>query len=319
MKKLIGMICSIALLSVLAACGNKTTDDLGKTTTKDLSNYSHPEIVEYLEGEGFEFSYEVYEETFTTTYVYVNNKNNAIAFQKIDNPIIGVQYKWKNGDINEEWADIWSTYENDSMEKQRQYDAYEKWLSAEGITTNQLVGAMDYYETISKSGSADNTSSNGNSAAPSQVTETAATLASSLTSLCNNNGVPIDLQETETRLNSYGNYVVEYNAVYGGQIDEGKSVTYIFDEKNELHMFTIAYSGHTDEINEMLKLVEYSLQDKSLQIPVDEANQVYALFNAEQTGTLWEETINSRTYTWMDMRNNDGTPDLQSFDVTFGE
>lgn len=52
----------------------------------------------------------------------------------------------ENEDINSEWCDIRSDYENNTAEKEKQYSEYEKWCKKLGISTMQLTDAIDYYQ-----------------------------------------------------------------------------------------------------------------------------------------------------------------------------
>lgn len=116
---------------------------------KDVSLYSASEVIEYLEDKGY--SFEAMESTpaiYTTQYIYVDHNENEIAFQRINNPILGILYSWNNADINDEWAEIKNTYENDTLEKERQFSNYEKWLKDLGLTTKQLTSALDYYDSV---------------------------------------------------------------------------------------------------------------------------------------------------------------------------
>ena len=111
----------------------------------DKSTFSEQQIIEYLFRQGFDFQARESTSVYTTQYIYVSSEENEIAFQKIKNPILGNIYTWCNKDVNEEMAEIKKTYENDTLEKQRQYNEYEKWLDYHGLTSSQLTDALDYY------------------------------------------------------------------------------------------------------------------------------------------------------------------------------
>ena len=148
-KIIIGILIAIILVLVtvivvgIILSTNKAIEERKK---EEISKYTAREVVEYLEEQGYEFeNMESTVGTYTTKYVYVSNKDNGIIFQKFVNPLIGSNYSWKNNDINSEWADIRSTYENDKLEEKRQYWAYEKWLEYEGLTSKQITDALDYH------------------------------------------------------------------------------------------------------------------------------------------------------------------------------
>lgn len=117
-----------------------------KLNKEKIATYSNVEVIEYLQDQGYKFENTELTSRYTTKYVYVSNENNEIVFQKFINPLIGTNYSWKNSNINDEWADIKSTYNNDSVEERRQYREYEKWLEYEGLTSKQLTDALDYYQ-----------------------------------------------------------------------------------------------------------------------------------------------------------------------------
>ena len=120
------------------------------TNLMEISEYSDMEVLEYLNGQGYEFEISELGSSYITEYVYVSNDNNGIIFQKYSNPLIGTHYTWTNEDINDEWADIRSEYENDKEEEKKQYKEYKKWLESEGLTTNQITSVLDYYENYKK-------------------------------------------------------------------------------------------------------------------------------------------------------------------------
>jgi len=133
-------------LSVVGCGSNESSQP--EVNLEEVASYSDQEVVEYLQGQGFVFEIDEHTSTFTTTYVYVSNQNSGIVFQKVTNPILGVHYTWKNRDINDEWADIRSSYDNDSAEEQKQFSEFEKWIQSEGLSIQQLTGALDYYEAM---------------------------------------------------------------------------------------------------------------------------------------------------------------------------
>ena len=136
---------------VLVVNKNKEREENDRKTKKleEISEYSDLEVIEYLEDEGFEFeaTQTTGTGTYYTYYIYVSNPKNEIIFQKYTNPFLGVQYLWKNDDINEEWAYIKSTYKNKEEGELQQFEEYEEWIESLGLTSQQLTDALDYYET----------------------------------------------------------------------------------------------------------------------------------------------------------------------------
>jgi hypothetical protein len=138
MKKIIFLF--MCMLVIIAFSGCK--DDI---TSIDKSEFSDADVIEYLQNQGFEFS-ATEGSTGSTKYIYVSHNDSDIAFQKITNTYIGIMYSWKNGDINDEWAEMKSTYENDTDGEKKQFKAYEKWLEYHYLTSKQVTDALDYYE-----------------------------------------------------------------------------------------------------------------------------------------------------------------------------
>lgn len=128
------IILSIASIFIIKKLNNKT-------------NLSAKEVVTYLQDKGYEFDASKSTLTqYTTYYIYVNNSKEKIAFQRIDNVFTGIMYNWKNDNINDEWAEIKNTEENDTTAKKKQYEAYQKWLNKLGLNDTQIIEALDYYK-----------------------------------------------------------------------------------------------------------------------------------------------------------------------------
>lgn len=147
-KIIIGILIAIILVLVTVIVVGivlSTNKAIKERKKEEISKYTAREVVEYLEEQGYKFKNSEYTYIYTTKYVYVSNENNSIAFQKITSNIIGISYSWKNGDINDAWPEIKSTYKNKTDEEEKQYKEYEKWLEYEGLTTKQLTDALDYY------------------------------------------------------------------------------------------------------------------------------------------------------------------------------
>lgn len=108
-------------------------------------NLSDFQIIDYLFKQGFDFQADESTSVHTTQYIYVSSEENEILIQKIKNPLLGNMYTWCNQDVNDEWAEIKNTYENDSMEEKQQYREYEKWLDYHGLSSSQVTDALDYY------------------------------------------------------------------------------------------------------------------------------------------------------------------------------
>ncbi len=154
MKKYILIVLLIALV---LSCGcskngnnpSNSYDDVSNQVNSDqISKFTDLEVIEFLEKQGYLFSATGFNENSNTQYIYVSNTENEICFQKIINRFIGTHYYWKNDDINSEWADIKSNYENVKDEEKKQYDEYKKWLEFQGLTSKQLTDALDCYQIL---------------------------------------------------------------------------------------------------------------------------------------------------------------------------
>lgn len=140
MKRLLALIICVFVCLGFSGCNNE--DDSG---TIDRSTFSNSDVIEYLKSQGFEFS-ATESSTGSTKYIYVSHNDSEIAFQKITNAYIGTLYSWKDGNINDEWAEMKSTYENDTDGEKKQFNAYEKWLKYHNLTSKQVTEALDYMQ-----------------------------------------------------------------------------------------------------------------------------------------------------------------------------
>lgn len=140
-KKIVIITSIIILLIVLSIASIFIIKKLN-----DKTNLSASEVVNYLQKQGYEFeSTKSTVSQNTTYYIYADNKNEKISFQRIDNVFLGVMYEWKDSTINDEWAEIKKTEENDTTAKKKQYEAYQKWLTKLGLNDTQIIEALDYY------------------------------------------------------------------------------------------------------------------------------------------------------------------------------
>lgn len=145
----VGLLCEYDKINDYLPTFKKALETISISTKisneEDKSNLSEPQVIDYLFKQGFDFKAEELTSVYTTQYIYVSSEENEIAFQKIKNPLIGNMYSWCNRDVNDEWAEIKNTYENDTPEERQQYTEYRKWLDYHGLTSYQLTDALDYY------------------------------------------------------------------------------------------------------------------------------------------------------------------------------
>ena len=145
MKKRLFIVFFIFSVLLLTGC-QKNNSLSNNEEIIDKSKFSAPKVIEYLESRNFQFRIDEHTSIKTTRYVYVPNDESGITIQKITNYYLGTMYLWKNEDINDEWAYIRGEYQNDSDNEKKQYKEYQKWLEYEGLTTKQVVEALDYFD-----------------------------------------------------------------------------------------------------------------------------------------------------------------------------
>lgn len=119
----------------------------------DASNYSFSELVNLFKNEGYEF--ELYykdkdSKYFYTTYATLENKDNGISISKIHNNSIGTIFTFNDDTINDESVNLIDTSENDTVEKEQQYTAFENWLKKYNITKLQVSDMLDTYYDLHK-------------------------------------------------------------------------------------------------------------------------------------------------------------------------
>ena len=134
------------LLLIISPTINQAISE-NEHSQSDISLYSEIEVITYLETNGYIFhATKNTSSTYTTKYIFTTNNENDISISRMSSPILGTCYLWKNEDINDKWAEIKNTYENDTIEKENQFSGYQKWLKHLGLSSRQLTDALDYYD-----------------------------------------------------------------------------------------------------------------------------------------------------------------------------
>ena len=134
---------------------------------------------------------------------------------------------------------------------------------------------------------------------------------------CNSNGISIELEQTKLNKNDKGNYVIEYNLKRDNKINKNKAIWLEYSESGKIQSISVTFVNSTDDIYQLIKIIQYLLQVKELNISVDEANKVYAIFNNPNMKSTWTEKINARIYRWMDTRNAENAGDMQIFSIEY--
>lgn len=119
-----------------------------KSQKIDASNYSSFELIDMFNQEGYEIK--IYTSGQYTIYVNLENSKEGVTIQRIYNNLIGNQMTFDDDSINEEMADLIDTSENDTVEKEQQYVAFENWLKKYNITKLQISNMLDTYYDLHK-------------------------------------------------------------------------------------------------------------------------------------------------------------------------
>ncbi len=148
-KNVIILILSVALIIIIVSfLLFFILNQIEKSHKIDASNYSSLELIDMFEKEGY--SIEIYTSGQHTTYVNLENDSEGITFQRIYNTLIGNLMTFDDDSINNEMADLIDISENDTVEKEQQYEAFENWLEKYNITKLQISDMLDTYYDLHK-------------------------------------------------------------------------------------------------------------------------------------------------------------------------
>ena len=114
----------------------------------DASGYSSLELIDMFNQEGYEIK--IYTSGQYTIYVCLENDKEGIEVQRIYNNLIGTLMTFDDDSINDEMADLINTSENDTPEREQQYEAFENWLKKYNITKLQVSDMLDTYYDLHK-------------------------------------------------------------------------------------------------------------------------------------------------------------------------
>ena len=134
----------IILLFILFTIFNQ----IKKSEMIDASDFSSSELIKMFDEEGYEIK--IYTSGEYTTYVNLENNEEGITIQRIYNDLIGTLMTFDDDSINNEMADLIDTSENDTVEKEQQYEAFENWLKKYNITKLQVSDMLDTYYDLHK-------------------------------------------------------------------------------------------------------------------------------------------------------------------------
>lgn len=114
-----------------------------KSEAIDASGYSSLELIDMFNQEGYDIK--IYTSGQYTVYVTLENDSEGITIQRIYNSLVGNMMTFDDNSINDEMADLIDTSENDTPEKEQQYNAFENWLENYNITKLQISDMLDTY------------------------------------------------------------------------------------------------------------------------------------------------------------------------------
>lgn len=134
----------IILLFILFTIFNQ----IKKSEMIDASDFSSSELIKMFDEEGYEIK--IYTSGEYTTYVNLENNEKGITIQRIYNDLIGTLMTFDDDSINNEMADLIDTSENDTVEEEQQYEAFENWLKKYNITKLQVSDMLDTYYDLHK-------------------------------------------------------------------------------------------------------------------------------------------------------------------------
>lgn len=155
-KKIINIfICIIVILIMIIGSlvyyimSSKNVEDKIEEEAKiDTSNFTSREIKEYLEEQGYEFTTDTMTNFYTTIYTMIEKESEGITILKIENPLTGIEYSFKNLSCNDEYANISSKAANDEIDEENQYKAFLDWLEDLNLTKLQIINVMDYFQSL---------------------------------------------------------------------------------------------------------------------------------------------------------------------------
>lgn len=166
---------------------NRNTNDPNSSEKYvDTSNFDSDEIKAYLEEKGYKFETKHTPEKVVTKCHNIISRyigDDSIYIQRFD--IIGLyesvdfSTSFHDSRINDKYAEIINTSENDTDLLKAQYNGYKKWLNTVNITETQLLDLLEHLEQnyctskSSDNGSTDNnTNSNNNNSSNNTDTPT---------------------------------------------------------------------------------------------------------------------------------------------------
>lgn len=142
-KNIIILILSIIIfIMVIGIIVFLSINSATKERKLDRSKMSSSELLEMFENEGYEIKMSNIDGTL---YINLENERDGITIQRIPDTLIGTLMTFDDDSINDEMADLITISENDSKEKQEQYEAYKSWMEYYNITKTQLSEMLDMY------------------------------------------------------------------------------------------------------------------------------------------------------------------------------
>ena len=84
--------------------------------------------------------------TGTTRFVYVSSQYSSVVFMKRYSTLTGSSYTWSNKRVNQEWAEMWNVYRNETEDQKKQYEDFLRWARFEGLQPWQIISVLDWFE-----------------------------------------------------------------------------------------------------------------------------------------------------------------------------
>ena len=151
---------AIAIICLLCFKSSSKEVNSGKSYSIDGSKMNDEELLKMFEKEGYSIDITTRNTSVTTTYILLTNTTEGITIQRMYNPYIGTQMTFRDENVNDEYADLLYSEDNDTNEKKRQYKAYQSWLEKYNITKTQLSDMLDRYYAENATNTSTNTSTN---------------------------------------------------------------------------------------------------------------------------------------------------------------
>lgn len=112
------------------------------------NNTNYSKVIKKLESNNYEFRYIDLPDMKNVTLI---NWDEKIYIQKIEKENNKSYYFWDmNYNCEDYGLSIYPLEEHSTLEKDRQYKSYKKWLRKNNLTEKKIIQLLDFYEENSK-------------------------------------------------------------------------------------------------------------------------------------------------------------------------